>query len=104
MGALVLIVVPILLPTVIALDLAYFDSTYDMLVWFGILVAVNLQTAWLSPPVDLSAYFLKGVVPSWDLKDIYFSMMQFMVIQLIGLALLFAFPQLVLWLPKFLSG
>ncbi|MEK9757985.1 MAG: TRAP transporter large permease subunit [Paracoccaceae bacterium] len=100
----VLIVVPILLPTVIALDLAYFDSTYDMLVWFGILVAVNLQTAWLSPPVALSAYFLKGVVPSWDLKDIYFGMMQFMVIQLVGLALLFAFPQLVLWLPKFLSG
>ena len=51
----------------------------------------------------LSAYFLKGVVPSWDLKDIYFGMMQFMVIQLVGLALLFAFPQLVLWLPKFLS-
>jgi len=38
------------------------------------------------------------------LKDIYFGMMQFMVIQLVGLALLFAFPQLVLWLPKFLSG
>jgi TRAP-type mannitol/chloroaromatic compound transport system permease large subunit len=37
----------------------------------GILVAVNLQTAWLSPPVALSAYFLKGVVPEWDLKDIY---------------------------------
>ena len=100
----VLIVVPILLPTVIALDLAYFDSTYDMLVWFGILVAVNLQTAWLSPPVALSAYFIKGVVPSWDLKDIYFGMLQFMVIQLVGLALLFAFPQLILWLPKFLSG
>jgi len=41
------------------------------LTWFGILVAVNLQTAWLSPPVALSAYFLKGVVPEWDLKDIY---------------------------------
>ena len=50
------------------------------LVWFGILVAVNLQTAWLSPPVALSAYFLKGVVPDWDLKDIYYGLMQFMVI------------------------
>ena len=38
------------------------------LTWFAILVAVNLQTAWLSPPVALSAYFLKGVVPEWDLK------------------------------------
>ena len=99
----VLIVVPILLPTVIALDLG-FERTYDMLVWFGILVAVNLQTAWLSPPVALSAYFLKGVVPEWDLKDIYLGMMQFMLIQLVGLALIFSFPQLALWLPSFLSS
>ena len=98
----VLIVVPILLPTVAALDLG-FESEYNMMVWFGILVAVNLQTAWLSPPVALSAYFLKGVVPNWDLKDIYLGMMQFMVIQLIGLTLLLLFPQLVLWLPEFLS-
>ena len=44
----------------------------------------------------LSAYFLKGVVPEWDLKDIYLGMMQFMVIQLIGLALVFAFPVIAL--------
>ena len=100
----VLIVIPILLPTVIALDLPGFESKYDMLVWFGILVAVNLQTAWLSPPVALSAYFLKGVVPNWDLKDIYLGMMQFMLVQLLGLILIFVFPQLVLWLPKVMGG
>ncbi len=100
----VLIVVPILLPTVVALDLPGFESTYDLLIWFGILVAVNLQTAWLSPPVALSAYFLKGVVPNWDLKDIYLGMMQFMLVQLLGLILLFSFPQLVLWLPKIMGG
>ena len=99
----VLIVVPILLPTVAGLDIHGLDR-YDLMVWFGILVAVNLQTAWLSPPVALSAYFLKGVVPDWDLKDIYLGMMQFMLIQLAGLILLFAFPQLVLWLPKVMSG
>ncbi|GGE41203.1 TRAP transporter large permease subunit [Actibacterium pelagium] len=99
----VLIVVPILLPTVEALDV-YGLSRYDMMVWFGILVAVNLQTAWLSPPVALSAYFLKGVVPNWDLKDIYLGMMQFMLVQLFGLILLFLFPQLVLWLPAVMSG
>jgi len=99
----VLIVVPILLPTVEALEV-HGLGRYDLMVWFGILVAVNLQTAWLSPPVALSAYFLKGVVPDWDLKDIYLGMMQFMVIQLIGLILLFSFPQLVLWLPKVMSG
>lgn len=100
----VLIVVPVLLPTVMALDLPGFENNYDKMVWFGILVAVNLQTAWLSPPVALSAYFLKGVVPNWDLKDIYLGMMQFMMIQLVGLILLFTFPSLVLWLPRMMGG
>jgi len=99
----VLIVVPILLPTVEALSVHGLER-YDLMVWFGILVAVNLQTAWLSPPVALSAYFLKGVVPNWDLKDIYLGMMQFMLVQLLGLILLFAFPQLVLWLPSVMDG
>jgi TRAP-type mannitol/chloroaromatic compound transport system permease large subunit/TRAP-type mannitol/chloroaromatic compound transport system permease small subunit len=99
----VLIIIPILVPTVAALDLG-FENESDMLVWFAILVAVNLQTAWLSPPVALSAYFLKGVVPQWDLKDIYLGMMQFMVIQVIGLILIFIFPEIVLWLPAYLDG
>ncbi|HWB45333.1 MAG TPA: TRAP transporter large permease subunit [Hyphomicrobiaceae bacterium] len=87
----VLIVVPILLPLVHKLGID--------LIWFCTLVAVCLQTAWLSPPVALSAYFLKGVVPDWKLSDIYAGMMQFMVLQLIGLGLLLAMPQLALWLP-----
>lgn len=92
----VLIIVPIMIPVLIKLDIN--------LTWFAILVAVNLQTAWLSPPVALSAYFLKGVVPQWDLKDIYLGMMQFMVIQLIGLILVFVFPQIALWLPEYIYG
>lgn len=92
----VLIIVPILVPLLVELNVN--------LTWFAILVAVNLQTAWLSPPVALSAYFLKGVVPEWDLKDIYFGMMQFMVIQVIGLVLIFIFPGFVLWLPDYLSA
>ncbi len=88
---------------VIAL-LPLLDKLEVNLLWFGILVAVNLQTAWLSPPVALSAYFLKGVVPEWDLKDIYLGMMQFMVIQLLGLVLIFIFPQIVLWLPEYIYG
>ena len=87
----VLIFVPIVLPMVKQLG---FDIT-----WFAILVAVNLQTAWLSPPVALSAYFLKGVAPQWQLGDIYKGMMQFMVLQLVGLALVMMFPQIALWLP-----
>jgi TRAP-type mannitol/chloroaromatic compound transport system permease large subunit len=66
----VLIIVPILVPLIEKLEFIPGDRQ-GSLTWFGILVAVNLQTAWLSPPVALSAYFLKGVVPEWDLKDIY---------------------------------
>jgi len=65
-------------------------------------VAVCLQTAWLSPPVALSAYFLKGVVPDWELSDIYAGMAQFMVLQLLVLALIVIFPELALWLPRVL--
>ena len=92
----VLIVVPFLLPLVQKLG---FDMT-----WFGILVAVNLQTAWLSPPVALAAYFLKGVVPQWELTDIYKGMLQFMVLQVIGLILIIVFPQIALWLPRVMYG
>jgi TRAP-type mannitol/chloroaromatic compound transport system permease large subunit/TRAP-type mannitol/chloroaromatic compound transport system permease small subunit len=92
----VLIIVPILVPLLVQLDVN--------LTWFAILIAVNLQTAWLSPPVALSAYFLKGVVPEWDLKDIYLGMMQFMVIQMIGLACIFLLPGFALWLPDWLSA
>ena len=92
----VLIILPILYPLLIELQV---DK-----VWFAILVAVCLQTAWLSPPVALSAYFLKGVVPSWDLKDIYLGMMQFMVIQLLGLAIVFLFPAIATWLPGYIYG
>ena len=92
----VVIVLPIFLPLIEELN---FD-----LIWFCTLVAVTLQTAWLSPPVALSAYFLKGVVPDWDLKDIYIGMVQFMGLQLIGAAMLIAFPAIALWLPNLIYG
>jgi len=88
----VLIVMPIAVPIVKAAGID--------LIWFCTLVAVTLQTAWLSPPVALSAYFLKGVVPQWSLKDIYAGMVQFMVLQLIGVGLLLLFPKLATWLPS----
>jgi TRAP-type mannitol/chloroaromatic compound transport system permease large subunit len=91
----VLIIIPILMPLVRQMD-------YNLL-WFCTLVAVTLQTAWLSPPVALSAYFLKGVVPSWQLKDIYVGMMQFMVLQLIGMTLIVLFPAIATWLPHILN-
>jgi tripartite ATP-independent transporter DctM subunit len=92
----VLIILPILQPVLVEMNVN--------MTWFAILVAVCLQTAWLSPPVALSAYFLKGVAPDWDLKDIYYGMMQFMTVQIFGLVLVFIFPWLALWLPGYLYG
>jgi len=92
----VLIFVPILMPLIRQMGID--------LVWFCILVAVTLQTAWLSPPVALSAYFLKGVVPDWSLKDIYIGMIQFMALQMLGLFIIMFFPKIVTWLPQFLQG
>jgi tripartite ATP-independent transporter DctM subunit len=92
--AIVFIFLPIFVPVVQALK---FD-----LVWFSALVAVNLQTAYLSPPVAMAAYYLKAVVPAWELSDIYRGMVDFMVLQVIGLLLLFFFPQIALWLPTLL--
>jgi tripartite ATP-independent transporter DctM subunit len=92
----VLVFLPILFPLLQAMK-------WD-LVWFGVLVAVNMQTAYLSPPVAMSAYYLKSVVPTWDLKDIYGGMMQFMIIQVIALVLVILFPQIAMWLPNKLFG
>jgi TRAP-type mannitol/chloroaromatic compound transport system permease large subunit len=72
---------------------------FDLL-WFSTLVAVNLQTAFLSPPVAMAAYYLKAVAPQWELSDIYRGMVDFMILQVIGLVLVFFFPQVALWLPN----
>ncbi len=87
----VLVVVPIILPVVKQLG---FDP-----LWFSILVAVTLQTSWLTPPMALSSYFLKGVVPQWKMSDIYIGMVQFVVLQILVVLLLIKFPILVTWLP-----
>ena len=94
--AIVLVFVPLMQPIIQA-------QKIDML-WFATLIAVNLQTAFLSPPVAMSAYYLKGVAPQWELGDIYRGMGQFMVLQLIGLALCIAFPDISLWFPRYLFG
>jgi tripartite ATP-independent transporter DctM subunit len=74
------------------------------MVWFSILLAVTLQTCWLSPPVALSAYYLKGIMPKWDLADIYKGMMPFMVLQWIAVLILYLFPKIILVLPNMMFG
>ena len=94
--AIVLIFLPILTPVVRELQVD--------LVWFGILVAVNLQSAFLSPPVAMAAYYLKGAVPILKLSDIYIGMLQFNVIQNLAVVLILVFPAIALWLPRVIYG
>ena len=69
--------------------------------FFGLLVALNLQTAFLSPPVAMAAFYLKGVSPPHvTLNQIFAGMLPFMGIQVIALILLYMFPQIGLWLPQ----
>ena len=73
----------------------------DMLmVWFGATVAVVLQTAYLSPPVAMSAYYLKQVVKEWSLATIYKGMFEFMLLQCVAVVLIVAFPKIVTTFPE----
>jgi tripartite ATP-independent transporter DctM subunit len=94
--AIVLVFLPIFYPVVKALE-------FDM-VWFGALVAVTLQTAFLSPPVAMSAYYLKQVVKDWSLATIYKGMFEFMLLQVVAIAILISFPQVATWLPEKLNA
>ena len=89
----IVIFMPIFIPL-----LAHFNI--DPL-FFGLLVALNLQTAFLSPPVAMAAFYLKGVAPPHvTLNQIFIGMMPFMVIQCLAIFLLYLFPQIGLWVPS----
>jgi tripartite ATP-independent transporter DctM subunit len=92
----VVIIVPIFMPILLQMKVD--------IVWFSILLAVTLQTCWLSPPVALSAYYLKAVTPRWELSDIYRGMLPFMGLQWIAVLILYFFPQIILVLPNMMFG
>jgi TRAP-type mannitol/chloroaromatic compound transport system permease large subunit len=94
----ILVFLPIVLPVVEKLQLGL--GKLDLLIWFGALTAVNMQTAYLSPPVAMSAYYLRNVVPQWSLGTIYKGMADYMVIQVFVLIVLLLFPQIAVWLPN----
>ncbi|HEU5338023.1 MAG TPA: TRAP transporter large permease subunit [Sulfuricaulis sp.] len=72
---------------------------------FGVLVALNLQTAFLSPPMAMSAYYLKGVAPrSLQLTQIFRGCMPFLYIVLLSMVLVYVWPQIALWLPNVIYG
>ena len=93
----IVIFVPIFLPL-----LAHFQI--DPMLW-GVLVFVNLQAAFLSPPVAMSAFYLKGVSPPHvTINQIFAGMMPYMLIVIVCMVLMYIWPQLTLWLPNYLYG
>jgi tripartite ATP-independent transporter DctM subunit len=98
-----LIILPLVAPVVHNLGLpinGYGVVDNPALVWFTILIAVTLQTSFLSPPVGFALFYLKGICPpEVKLKDIYVGVIPFMILQLIGMLIIAYWPQLVIWLP-----
>jgi len=106
--AVILVFLPIFYPVIDALRPALSASlgiAPDMvMVWFGAVVAVVLQTAFLSPPVAMSAYYLRQVVKEWSLATIYKGMFEFMILQVIAIALVVTFPAIATWFPERLQA
>ncbi len=99
-----LIVLPLMRPIVngLGLDIPGFGVVDEpALIWFVILVAVTLQTSFLTPPVGFALFYLKGVCPpEIKLTDIYKGIIPFVILQLLGLAFVFLWPELATWLPS----
>jgi len=102
--AIILVFLPIFYPVMEGLKVPLGEAlnipTDLVMVWFGALVAVVLQTAFLSPPVAMSAYYLRQVVNEWSLATIYKGMFEFMILQVIAIAMIVAFPVIATKFPE----
>jgi tripartite ATP-independent transporter DctM subunit len=103
-----LIIMPLMLPVILSLNIPV--EGYDIVdnpsvVWFAILVAVTLQTSFLTPPVGFALFYLKGVCPpDINLGHIYRGIIPFVLLQIVGLLIVFYFPQMTTWLPAVAYG
>ena len=93
----IIIFVPIFLPML---------GTFDVdPLFFGVLVALNLQTSFLTPPMAMAAYYLKGIAPPYvQLMEIFRGIMPYLGIVILAMVLMYLFPQIALWLPEYLFG
>ena len=103
-----LIVLPLIAPVIATLGFqvdGYGVIDNPELVWFVVLIAVSLQTSFLTPPVGFALFYLKGICPpEIELVDIYKGVIPFIILQLIGLIIIAIWPQLVIWLPAVAYG
>ncbi|KRR06565.1 hypothetical protein CP49_26910 [Bradyrhizobium valentinum] len=97
-----LIVLPIFAPILTKLSFEpHLATNKDFMLWFTILVAVNLQSAFLTPPFGFALFYMKGTVPpSVNMGHIYRGIIPFVALQLLAVAFCLTFPEIVLWLPR----
>ena len=99
-----LIVLPIFVPILNTLDFGNHIETAQILPWFAVIIAINLQTSFLTPPFGFSLFYMKGVAPSSvRMMEIYKGVIPYILIQLTGLLLVILFPAIALWLPNTLN-
>ena len=98
-----LIVLPVFAPILAGLDFGDHLPKSEVIYWFSILMAVNLQTSFLTPPFGFALFYMKGVAPpEVRLQQIYRGIIPFVILQLIGLGLVIVFPEIAMWLPRVL--
>jgi TRAP-type mannitol/chloroaromatic compound transport system permease large subunit len=97
-----LIVLPVFGPILSKFDFsAHLGNQAYLMPWFGALVAVNLQTAFMTPPFGATLFYMKGTAPPGvTMTDVYRGMYPFVALQIVGLLLCIWFPEIVLWLPR----
>ena len=95
-----LIVLPVFAPLVAALDFSGHVADEAVVYWFTVLVAINLQTSFLTPPFGFALFYMKGIAPKEvDIKNIYLGIIPFVLIQCFGVILVLIWPKIALWLP-----
>ncbi len=96
-----LIVLPVFAPILAGLDFGEHLPRAEVVYWFAILLAVNLQTSFLTPPFGFALFYMKGVAPpEVKIQQIYRGIVPFVMLQLVGLGLVIGFPEIAMWLPR----
>jgi tripartite ATP-independent transporter DctM subunit len=96
-----LIVLPVFAPMIAALDFGAHVAKSEVVIWFAILMAINLQTSFLTPPFGFALFYLKGIAPKEiKIESIYLGIIPFVILQLMALVVVLLYPNVALWLMR----
>jgi TRAP-type mannitol/chloroaromatic compound transport system permease large subunit len=100
-----LIILPVFAGMIVNMEFGDHVPLQAMTYWFTVLIAVNLQTSFLTPPFGFALFYLKGIAPKEvKIQSIYIGIVPFVLLQLLALIMVITFPQIALWLPHRVHG